>query len=419
MSDISSIKNTSNVSKVSTGGGGSSASYSQGDGSQNKDKKPSKLRLGEIVRATVVERIDDEMAYVRIPTGTFKAIVGKNLKNNDSLLFKVSETSPYLILKIHEVPTGNKNNTYPTDELLRILDLPENDFNTKLVEIFKNKKTSILRDDVLNINKVYNQYAELNKYDNDLTQFLNLVVELNMSKLPLSINLINKLFPLYVEENVISEALNYLERNVKELPNDLKDKVESILEDVKSNKYSKNNMFVLAISEEKENQTFFEILNEIDERNDVSKSYKGKSNIIRDLIGSLSLWNIISFSGKTPLQYFIPYYYEGYYFIIRIVKRNYTNAKLEPLSFYFSVPTENLGDVKNKMLAFQKQLKLYMSNDNNKFIESLDTFKEKLIASLEKRNYSLDSLKISVEDISKELNQINSSDNNSRFTVVV
>lgn len=419
MSDISSIKNTSNVSKVSTGGGGSSGSYSQGDGSQNKDKKPSKLRLGEIVRATVVERIDDEMAYVRIPTGTFKAIVGKNLKNNDSLLFKVSETSPYLILKIHEVPTGNKNNTYPTDELLRILDLPENEFNSKLVDIFKNKKTSILRDDVLNINKVYNQYAELNKYDNDLTQFLNLVVELNMSKLPLSINLINKLFPLYVEENVISEALNYLERNVKELPNDLKDKVESILEDVKSNKYSKNNMFVLAISEEKENQTFFEILNEIDERNDVSKSYKGKSNIIRDLIGSLSLWNIISFSGKTPLQYFIPYYYEGYYFIIRIVKRNYTNAKLEPLSFYFSVPTENLGDVKNKMLAFQKQLKLYMSNDNNKFIESLDTFKEKLIASLEKRNYSLDSLKISVEDISKELNQINSSENNSRFTVVV
>lgn len=419
MSDISSIKNTSNVSKVSTGGGGSSGSYSQGDGSQNKDKKPSKLRLGEIVRATVVERIDDEMAYVRIPTGTFKAIVGKNLKNNDTLLFKVSETSPYLILKIHEVPTGNKNTTYPTDELLRILDLPENEFNTKLVEIFKNKKTSILRDDVLNINKVYNQYSELNKYDNDLTQFLNLVVELNMSKLPLSINLINKLFPLYVEENVISEALNYLERNVKELPNDLKDKVESILEDVKSNKYSKNNMFVLAISEEKENQTFFEILNEIDERNDVSKSYKGKSNIIRDLIGSLSLWNIISFSGKTPLQYFIPYYYEGYYFIIRIVKRNYTNAKLEPLSFYFSVPTENLGDVKNKMLAFQKQLKLYMSNDNNKFIESLDTFKEKLISSLEKRNYSLDSLKISVEDISKELNQINSSDNNSRFTVVV
>jgi len=418
MSDISSIKNNSIISSINTNTGGGGNSYSQDNYQQEKEKRPSKLRIGEIVRATISERIDDEMAFVRIPTGTFKAIVGKNLQNNDSLLFKVSETNPYLILKIHEVPTGNKSGTFETEEILRMLDLPQNDFNNQLVDVFKEYKNNILRDDIININKVYKQFSELNKYSN-LKQFLNLVVELNLSKLPLSINLISKLLPLYVEENLVSDCLNYIEKNVNELPNDLRIKINNILEDIRKNRYSKNNIFVLAISDNNDSQTFFEILNELDDRSDVSKSFKAKSNILRDLIGSLSLWNIISFSGKTPLQYFIPYYYEDYYFIIRIVKRNYTNSKLEPLSFYFSVPTENLGEVSSKMLAFQKQLKIYMSNENNKFIESLDTFKEKLITSLEKRNFNLESLKISVEAINKELNQINSVENNSRFTVVV
>lgn len=418
MPDISSIKNNQSISSINTNTGGGGNSYSQENYQQEKEKRPSKLRIGEIVRATVSERIDDEMAFVRIPTGTFKAIVGKNLQNNDSLLFKVTETNPYLILKIHEVPTGNKSGVFETEEILRMLDLPQNDFNIQLVDVFKEYKNNILRDDIININKVYKQFSELNKYSN-IKQFLNLVVELNLSKLPLSINLINKLLPLYIEENVVSDCLNYIEKNVNELPNDLRIKINNILEDIRNNRYSKNNIFVLAINDNKDSQTFFEILNELDDRSDVSKSFKAKSNILRDLIGSLSLWNIISFSGKTPLQYFIPYYYEGYYFIIRIVKRNYTNSKLEPLSFYFSVPTENLGEVSSKMLAFQKQLKIYMSNENNKFIESLDTFKEKLTTSLEKRNFNLESLKISVEDINKELNQINSNENISRFTVVV
>ena len=60
-----------------------------------------------------------------------------------------------------------------------------------------------------------------------------------------------------------------------------------------------------------------------------------------------------------------------------------------------------------------------MSNENNKFIESLDRFTEKLVLSLEKNNYNLISLKISVEDISKELNEINKFENASNFTIVV
>ncbi len=419
MSDISSINNSKNISSVNQGGGGGNFYQNQEQAPNDKNKKPSKLRIGEIVRAVVVERIDADTAFVRIPTGTFKAVIGRNLENNDTLLFKVTETNPYLVLKIHEVPTGNKEGTFSKEEILRVLDLPSNDFNSLLIDIFKEHKTTIIRDDVLVINKTYKQYAELNKYDNDLKQFLNLVVELNISKLPLSINLIKKLFPLYVGENVISETLNYLAKNINELPNDLKLKFDIVFDDIKRNRYSKNNMFVLAVNDYDDGQTFFELLNEIDDRKDVSKSYKHKSNILRDLISSLSLWNILSFSGKTPLQYFIPYYYEDYYFIIRIVKRTQTNQKLEPLSFYFSVPVENLGEVRNKMLAFQNQLKLFMSNENNKFLESLDTFKEKLISSLEKRNFSLESIKISVDDINKELNQMSSSENSARFTIVV
>jgi hypothetical protein len=418
MTDISKIKTPLNISSISGGGGGGNY-YSNQENLPKQEKKHSKLRIGEVVRATILDRIDSELAYVRIPTGTFKALIGKNLKKDDSLFFKVNETSPYLVLKIYEVPTGRKETIFPTEELIRILDVPQNEFYLELIELFRLYKNTIVREDLLNIYKVYQQFNSINKHNLYQTQFLRLAVELNISKLPLSINLIKKLFPLYINENEISECLNYLDKNINELPEPIKSKLFDIFDDVKKNKYNKNNLFILAISENQNQKTFFELLNEIDEYEFISKSYKNKSNVLRNFIGALSLWNIISFSGKAPLQYFIPYYFEGYYFIIRITKRNYTNNKLEPVSFNFSVPTENVGEVKSKMLAFQKQLKLYMSNDNNKFIESLDNFKEKLITSLEKNNYNLSTLKLSVDDISKELNEINKFDNASHFTIVV
>ncbi len=417
MADISKIKTTSNISNISGGGGGNF--YFQQDNQPKQEKKYSKLRIGEVVRATILDRIDNELAYVRIPTGTFKALVGKNLKKDDSLLFKVNEITPYLVLKIYEVPTGKKELLFPTEELIRILDVPENEFYFDLIEVFRQYKNTIVREDLLNIYKVYQQYLGENKYFSNQTQFLRLAIELNISKLPISLNLIKKLLPLYMNENEINDLLNYLDKNVNELPEPIKSNLIEIFDDVKKNKYNKNNLFILAISENEKQKTFFDLLNDIDEYEFISKSYKNKSNILRKFIVALSLWNIISFSGKAPLQYFIPYYFEGFYFVIRITKRNYTNNKLEPVSFNFSVPTDNVGEVKGKMLAFQKQLKLYMSNDNNKFIESLDSFKEKLISSLEKNNYNLNSLKISVDDISKELNEINKFDNASHFTIVV
>lgn len=418
MSEISNIKSTHNITPISGGGGGNQYSGQQNN-NPKQENKHSKLRIGEVVRATVLERIDDEMAYVRIPTGTFKAYLGKNLIKDDSLLFRVNETSPYLILKIYEVPTGKRESDFKTEEILRMLDIPNNEFYFNLVNVFREYRNSIIREDLLSIYKMYAKYIIDHKYDATLKQFLQLSVEINLCKLPLSLNLIKKLIPLYVEENVISDSLNYIDKNINELPEDLKSQLSDLLDDVKTNKYNKNNLFILAISDDSNRKSFFEVLNEIDDNENISKSYKAKSNKIRDLISALSLWNIISFSGKAPLQYFIPYYFENYYFIIRITKRNYTNNKLEPISFNFSVPTENLGEVKNKMIAFQKQLKVYMSNENNKFIESLDSFKDKLVASLEKNNYNLSSLKISIDDISKELNEINNVDNAQHFTIVV
>ena len=105
MSEISNIKSAHNIAPIYGGVGGNQYSGQQ-NSNPKQENKHSKLRIGEVVRATVLERIDDEMAYVRIPTGTFKAYLGKNLIKDDALLFRVNETSPYLILKIYEVPTG-------------------------------------------------------------------------------------------------------------------------------------------------------------------------------------------------------------------------------------------------------------------------------------------------------------------------
>lgn len=150
MSEISNIKSAHNIAPISGGGGGNQYSGQQ-NSNPKQENKHSKLRIGEVVRATVLERIDDEMAYVRIPTGTFKAYLGKNLIKDDALLFRVNETSPYLILKIYEVPTGKRDADFDTAEILRMLDIPNNEFYSNLVNIFREYRNSIVREDLLSI----------------------------------------------------------------------------------------------------------------------------------------------------------------------------------------------------------------------------------------------------------------------------
>lgn len=407
---LSNISLSNNIGDVRSGSSGNQ--YFATPTKQEKNPEPSKLRIGEIVRGEISDRIDELTAYVKIPTGTFKAIVGQNLKKGDTLLFKVIEIHPQLVLKVHEVSTSSKNQKLPIDDLLRILDVPVIEFYISLLEIMTKKRKSILRDDIVDIYKVFMEFENDFTKGADIRILQQLIVDMQIYKVPLSSNLITKLFPLYSNENKISDALDEISKSFDAIPDDLKDNFKSYLDDIRLNRYNKNNIFLLKIGE---GNSFYESLIKLSER-DVQKSLKNAAEFLRDLISALSLWNIISFSGKTPFHYIIPYYIEGHYYIIRMVNKDYLNNEV---SFYFSVPSENLGEVKNKVVAFQKQLQIYMKAESDRIRQILDKFKDNLDTALTNKNFKLDSLKIGLEDIQKELNELNKVQVGDHFTIVI
>ena len=415
MADTPNISMTGGIRP--TNDGGSNRNYYSQQQTPKKEKKAAKLRVGEIVRGRISDRIDEEMAFVQIPTGTFKAIVASNLKKDDSMLFKVIEVEPELILKVHEVSTGSKDNPANARAIIRMLDIADDDFHVALIESLIQNRSNIVRDDVLELYKAYVILKDSIKRV-PLDQTLVMLTEVQNSRLPLSKNLMLKLLPLFISENQIGESLNFVANNLDSLPEVLKNSIEEYLLDIKENNYNKNNVFLL---KQDKGKSFFELLNDIDEisnEEDLGRLTLHVSRL-RDLIASMSLWNLISFTGKTSLHYIIPYYFENNYFVIRITQRKITKGKQEPVSFSFSVPSENIGEIKNKVLAFQNQLKVYMQAENSRIVESLEKYQSDLTESLTKKDFDLESLNIGLNEIKDELGEISKLGSGQNFTIVV
>lgn len=414
MADLSNISLSSNIGDVSSGNSGNQ--YQQTKSAPKKESSPSKLRVGEIVRGSIVDRIDDHHAFVRIPTGTFKAIVSNNLKKDDSLLFKVIETSPNLILKVYEVSTSYSGVPVSAKDLLRILDLPNQGIYLQLIEIMRKSRKSILRDDVIEIYKMVSKAEKEFSSHAPMKTVLKMLDEMQFAKLPLSYNLIIKLLPLFISENSISEYLNQLEKTLEVIPENLRKELSDFFQDIKSNKNRKNNMFILSIGENQ--RSFFDILMDISDL-DIDSKTENSAIKLRDFIASLSLWNIISFSGKIQFQYILPYYFEGSYYIIRIKKKSKFVGEEESVDFSFSIPNDNSEATKARVIGFQNQLKIYLQTESNKIIKRLERFRNDLDKALSQKNFKLESLKIGLEEIETELNQIGNTKTGDRFTIVV
>ena len=120
-----------------------------------KKEPASKLYLGEVVQGVIIEIPSLKEAIVRLPNGTFRAELKGNLKPGDTLFFKVAEVSPSLVLKIWAAPSVVSKVQIQTKELVRILDLPENDDIYELIETYRVKKSTVYRDDILMIYRAY------------------------------------------------------------------------------------------------------------------------------------------------------------------------------------------------------------------------------------------------------------------------
>jgi len=141
-------------------GGNSSKFYNQKNQKKNNPQF-AKFRQGEILQGLVIEDPINNVADVRIPIGIFKAELHGNLLKGDKLFFKIEETNPNLILKIHSVSLFKDKSKLVPEEILRILDLPIDEDFIQLCTEYSHLKSQIARDDILICYKTLNVFARI------------------------------------------------------------------------------------------------------------------------------------------------------------------------------------------------------------------------------------------------------------------
>jgi len=405
--------NISGLGRVQPVGGGSSKNSYQGSGRKKKGSNPSKLHIGEIVRGTIVEKIESNIAKVRIPTGTFLSIVASNLLKEDTLLFKVIKTHPDLILKVHEINTHSDGKEVSLEDLIRLLDLPNNDFYNILIKIIRERKKTVFKEDIIELEKVFKFI--LNKLPQNVSfeQVLKMLVEMYIYGLPFTEKLILKLLPLFISEEKLSYYFKELEHFADELDAENQFIIKTIVLAIKKNEESRKDIFIMSAK----SSNLFNVLN-------IEKNNKHKQHTLdiikelRSFLIALNIWNALSVEGITNYIFILPFYYSDNYFFIKMRMNNNSYTKDEAISFSFSMPTEDDQEVKSHISAFKNNLKMFLISKNKELLGELKNNKEQLKQALENKDFNLDSLNFTTKDINDILAQ--KKDNSNRhFTVVV
>lgn len=224
MSDLINIG--SGVSAVTAYTGGSSNKSFYQKTQKKNNPQFAKFRQGEIVQGLIVEDPIDNIADVRIPVGIFKAELHGNLLKGDKLFFKIEETNPNLILKIHSVSLYKEKSKLVPEEILRILDLPLDDDFMQICEEYSHLKSQIVRDDLLICYKTLNVFVKIN--DDEQFDIIDVRNSIFLTDFGININLdIYQKFKGYFKnkENYIS-AINHIKHNINSfepfLQNELK-----------------------------------------------------------------------------------------------------------------------------------------------------------------------------------------------------
>ncbi|HRP02045.1 MAG TPA: hypothetical protein PLE30_05280 [Candidatus Kapabacteria bacterium] len=144
--------------------GGNKASHNIYMKQKNNNPQFTKLRVGEVVQGLVIEEPVNSIAEVRLPVGSYKAILHNQLIKGDKLFFKIEETIPTLVLKVYSVSLYKEKSKLVPEEILRILDLPQDSIFVDICTEYSNLKSQIIRDELLV------SYRTLSLYSKEFTK---------------------------------------------------------------------------------------------------------------------------------------------------------------------------------------------------------------------------------------------------------
>ncbi len=205
---------------------------------QAPEKAPNKLRIGEIVKGTILDTHYSKIATVQLPIGTLKAELNGNLEKGDTLFFIVQEVEPSLVLKIYSLQVIQDNRLLDTSEIIRILDVSNNKFFNKLIDYVKKERNIIVREVLLSCFESFgliknSDYQKLpaSTLFNTLLFFAELGIQFSLS----AFNQMKYAFySTYNIEKLLNSLLDYLNLSMNEVVKPILNELEHIDSSFKS-----------------------------------------------------------------------------------------------------------------------------------------------------------------------------------------
>lgn len=128
-----------------------------------KKKASLKLRKGEIVFGQILEKVSREVFKIKLPNGIFKAVIHPSLKQGDKLYFIIKEIEPSLVISVHSTDLILEKNKINFTEIIRILDLNDNDIIRNIISEYGQRVNRLLRHVVIDIISLTDEYKKQKK----------------------------------------------------------------------------------------------------------------------------------------------------------------------------------------------------------------------------------------------------------------
>lgn len=182
---------------------------------KSKSKTPSKLHIGEILKGEILETHEYGIATVKLPIGILKAELAGNLRKGDELIFFVQEVEPSLILKIHSVAPTKSGKELEIREIIRILDLSENNFFIKSIEFLKLRRQFINRDECISLFEMFSELDSNSYADISGTTLLTTLLFFLDNKLDFTAESFHRIKYSFVSKDIVEKILNNLKSKIE------------------------------------------------------------------------------------------------------------------------------------------------------------------------------------------------------------
>lgn len=366
----------------------------------DKKGKPTKLRPGEIVQGTIIDVHSNEEATVRLPNGTFRAVLHGSLKRGDTLFFKVAESVPSLVLKIYAVYSMINNKKVPIKDIIRILDLPEKPLTEELINLYTSRRSIVVRDDVLVFFRLFDQIDPQEIENTALRDIFKVIFLMQETNLPFSFELYKKIKPLFLGMNYLQAALTLLDQYKFFMPEVLQKRLDRLFAGLKDPDTSLLFLFRFfgMTPPDKKTVSLYTVLKHFQNIEYDSKKQPEMYNlqsIVKNLISAIEaqyIMNAFAIRNNTPLYFFVPIYiWDNYYVSQLTVKEKKDGSK----QFSLLTFNEKLGEVLTQGTYWHNKLSASFINESTAACEILQKHLMALRRVLYSKNYDVESLNAS------------------------